>query len=251
MTMLCSNTKPMCLHYFQRESSLKKQKVKNWKCFAIDPRSQKIIHHNNLLSVSFVSFSDLPLYESPGKASFDEYLEDKPRLVKATFPGKNQQLNQEEWRIETPKIQLLFLKICPTIDMKIISKTNGGEAYPCHVPHYIPKLLHFQMTNWEINGIHKEYRPSSANVCSHGVIYRQKIGTRSRLKFQLVIDLSFLVPDALHFVPNDVLRGIIETVMKAMVEDLKHKTVHKLVEDYSKFRMEKEKENIGKVNTSK
>ncbi|XP_050946015.1 uncharacterized protein LOC103498744 [Cucumis melo] len=227
----------MCLHNFQRESSLKKQKIKKWECFAI-PRSQKFIHHDNLLSVSFISFSDLTLHESLGKASFDEYLEDKPRLIKATFPGKCQQLNQEEWRIETPKIQLLFLKIWPTVDMKIISKTNGGEAYPCDVPHYIPKVLHFEMTNWEINGINKDYRPSSANVCSHGVIYREKIGTRSCLKFRLVIDLSFLVPDALHFVPNDVLRGMIMTVIKAMVEDLKHTTIRKLVEDYSKFRKE-------------
>ncbi|CAK9308992.1 unnamed protein product [Citrullus colocynthis] len=205
------------------------------------PKTQKHHHHHyDFLSISLTFFSDFPLYDSPGKASFDEYLEDKPRLVKATFPGKSQQLNQEEWRIETPKIQLLFLKIWPTIDMKIICKTNG-EGYPSDVPHYITKVLELEMTKWRINGIHKDYMPSSANVCSKGAIYREKIGTRSHLKFQLLINLSFCVPEALNFVPNDALQGIVETVLKAMIEDLKLKTIHKLVEDYSEFRKENKK----------
>lgn len=73
-------------------------------------------------------------------------------------------------------------------------------------------LVFFGQTNWEINGIHKDYRPSSANICSRAPVYSEKIGTRSRLKFQLLMNLSFLVPDALSFVPNDVFRGIVETV---------------------------------------
>ncbi|XP_038891182.1 uncharacterized protein LOC120080556 [Benincasa hispida] len=247
--MLCLRTLALCNLQvengvlLQRESSrsslnLKKQKIKRWKCFAVS-KTQKVYHHHhhNLLSVSLTFFSDLPLYDSPGKASFDEYLEDKPRLVKATFPGKIQQLNQEEWRIEMPKIELLFLKIWPTVDIKITCKTNG-EAYPSDVPHYITKVLLLEMTNWEINGIHKDYRPSYANVCSRGAIYSEKIGTRSHLKFKLLINLSFLVPYVLNFVSNDVLQSIVKTALKAMIEDLKHKSIHKLVEDYNEFRKE-------------
>ncbi|KAG6398347.1 hypothetical protein SASPL_139805 [Salvia splendens] len=39
--------------------------------------------------------TDIPLYEIPG-ASFDEYLEDKPRVFKAIFPDKRRsdQINQ-------------------------------------------------------------------------------------------------------------------------------------------------------------
>ncbi|XP_022134159.1 uncharacterized protein LOC111006493 isoform X2 [Momordica charantia] len=159
-------------------------------------------------------------------------------MLKATFPGKSQQLNQEEWRIETPKMELLSLKIWPVIDMKIISKTSGQD-YPPHVPHHITKLLHLEMTNWEINGIHRNYRPSSANVTSKGAIYSEKRGTTSRLKFQFFMNFTFVVPQALSFIPKDIFRSIFETVLKVMMEDLTNKAIDKLVEDYSKFRKEK------------
>ncbi|XP_022961709.1 uncharacterized protein LOC111462397 [Cucurbita moschata] len=223
-----------------QKSHLKNQKMSRWKCFAVSKSQQKPRKDQNLLSVSLRSFSDIPLYEPQGKASFDQYLEDKPRLVKATFPGKSEQLNQEEWRIETPKIEFLFLKIWPTIDIKIISKTSG-EGYPSDVPHNITKVLDLQMTNWELNGIHRDYRPSSANVCSRGAIYSEKFGIRSRLKFQLQINLSFHIPDALTFVPKDVFQSIVEKGLKTMVEDVKLKAMDRLVEDYCAFRKEKKK----------
>lgn len=132
-------------------------------------------------------------------------------------------------------------------------------------------ICFFGQTNWELNGIHRDYRPSSANVCSRGAIYSEKFGIRSRLKFQLQINLSFHIPDALTFVPKDVFQSIVEKVktpwklffktqnswyiymhmyllkgcdeqgLKAMVEDLKLKAMDRLVEDYCAFRKEKKK----------
>ena len=95
-------------------------------------------------------------------------------------------IDQEEWRIETPKIQLLFLKICPTIDMKIISKTNGGEAYPCHVPHYIPKLLHFQMVILTITFTMEPYYLFLYYLCFDLVVFLSRQIGRSMVSIKSI-----------------------------------------------------------------
>ncbi|XP_057521819.1 uncharacterized protein LOC130801896 isoform X2 [Amaranthus tricolor] len=45
--------------------------------------------------------TDIPFYETPG-ASFDQYLEDKPRVFTAIFPDKrrSQQLNEIRWELQ-------------------------------------------------------------------------------------------------------------------------------------------------------
>lgn len=54
---------------------------------------------------------------------------------------------QEEWRINMPPIQCLFLNVQPTADVKLIFKSNG-EDYPPNIPHHISKILelHFVST---------------------------------------------------------------------------------------------------------
>lgn len=85
--------------------------------------------------------TDIPLYETPG-ASFDQYLEDKPRVFRAIFPDKRrfQQLNQEEWRVHMLPIQFFFLTVSPVVDMRLRCKTNGKD-YPSGIPPTISKVL--------------------------------------------------------------------------------------------------------------
>nr|XP_009772868.1 PREDICTED: uncharacterized protein LOC104223191 [Nicotiana sylvestris] len=68
-----------------------KQKSKKWKLQPLTGKSQMI----NASTYSSRISTDIPLYEIPG-ATFDRYLENKPRVFKAIFPDKrrSQQLNE-------------------------------------------------------------------------------------------------------------------------------------------------------------
>jgi len=47
---------------------------------------------------------------------------------------------QEEWRINMPTIQCLFLSVKPVADVRLTFKSKG-EDYPPHIPHHITKVL--------------------------------------------------------------------------------------------------------------
>lgn len=54
--------------------------------------------------------------------------------------------------------------------------------------------------------------PSHFSLNVKGVLYSRKLGTKSRLKGKLEMSISFVQPPVLDFVPEDVRRGVAETV---------------------------------------
>ncbi|XP_030547936.1 uncharacterized protein LOC115753461 isoform X2 [Rhodamnia argentea] len=126
--------------------------------------------------------TDVPLYESHG-ASFDQYLEDKPRVFQAIFPDKrrSQQLNEEEWRIQMLPIQFLLLTVWPVVDMRFRCKSRGRD-YPPQIPQDISKVLELDITRWELQGLDSILKPSHFVLGVKGALYPDRRGTRSRLK---------------------------------------------------------------------
>ncbi|XP_062030104.1 uncharacterized protein LOC133745954 isoform X2 [Rosa rugosa] len=138
--------------------------------------------HKKPFTVNLSSTIDAPLYESP-EVSFDQYLEDEQRVIKALFPDmEDQQISKEEWRIQIPTMQVLFLSIYFGIYIKLRLKSMGKD-YPPHVPHHIPKITELETTRWELGGIPEEYQPRDLSFSFNGTIYPdRKQGTKSILR---------------------------------------------------------------------
>ncbi|KAI4389261.1 hypothetical protein MLD38_001502 [Melastoma candidum] len=183
--------------------------------------------------------TDIPLYESPG-ASFDQYLEDKPRVFDAIFPDKrrSQRLSEDEWRIQMLPIQFLFLTVWPVIDMRLRCESTGRH-YPPGIPHDVSKVLELGITRWELQGLDKVLEPSHFSLAVKGALYPDRRGPRSRLKGQLEMTISFVLPSVLALVPENVLQSVAESVLTRLVENMKFKVNGSLLADYSKFKNER------------
>ncbi|XP_022843664.1 uncharacterized protein LOC111367165 isoform X1 [Olea europaea var. sylvestris] len=220
---------------------LTKQSPK-WQCKILRPRSMlvKTQMTNSSTYISRIS-TDIPLYEKPG-ASFDQYLEDKPRVFKAIFPDKrrSQQLNEEEWRVHMLPIEFLFLTVHPVIDMRLRCKSNG-TGYPPGVPCHISKVLELDIIRWELQGLDDMLKPSQFSLGVKGALYPDRSGPRSRLKGQLQMSISFVLPPLLALVPENVRRDVSESILRRLVENMKNKVNGSLISDYSEFKRERPK----------
>ncbi|GAB2287757.1 hypothetical protein Dimus_022118 [Dionaea muscipula] len=185
--------------------------------------------------------TDIPLYEAPG-ASFDQYLENKPRVFSAIFPDKrrSQQLNEDEWRIHMLPIEILFLTARPVVDMRLRCKSNGKE-YPPGVPSRVSKVLELDITRWELQGLQDVGQPSHFSLGVKGALYPDRYGGRNRLKGLLEMKISVVVPPLLALIPDDALRSVSESVLKRLIENMKDKVDGSLLADYSRFRKERQK----------
>ncbi|KAF5958569.1 hypothetical protein HYC85_005794 [Camellia sinensis] len=183
--------------------------------------------------------TDIPLSESPA-ASFDQYLDDKPRVFNAIFPDKrrSQQLNEEEWRIQMLPIHFLLLTVWPVIDMRLRCKSKGID-YPPGVPRDITKVVEVEIIRWELQGLDDILKPSEFTLGVKGALYSDRRESLSRLKIQLKMSISFVLPAVLALVPEDVHRGIVESVLDRLVENAKHRVNGSLLADYSEFKREK------------
>lgn len=209
-------------------------------------------------------YTDIPLYESPG-ASFDRYLEDKPRVFRAIFPDtqRSQRLNEaslstfslffpcsfnspfgtlillgrEEWRIHMLPVQFLFLTVLPVVDMRLRYKSDGRD-YPDGVPPDITKVLELDIIRWELQGLDDIVKPSHFSLGVKGTMYPDRQGKPS-LKGQLQMSMSFDVPPVLALVPEKIRRRVTESLLKRLVESMKHKVNGSLLADYSEFKREK------------
>ena len=72
-------------------------------------------------------------------------------------------------------------------------------------------FLYFQ-TRWELPGLDGVLRPSHFSLGVRGALYSERQGIQSRLKGQLEMSVSCILPRELALVPDDVLRGVSETV---------------------------------------
>ncbi|RDX74054.1 hypothetical protein CR513_46232 [Mucuna pruriens] len=192
-------------------------------------------------SFSFRSNANVPLHELPG-ASFDQYMDDKHRVLRAVFSddkGTNKQLNEEEWRIKMPPIQCLFLHVKPTADVRLIFKSNG-EDYPHDIPHHITKVLELHFIRWELEGLNTFYMdPYHISLDVKGSIYPERKGKHSWLKNQIEMKISFCVSPAIAFIPENVLQDALELVFKTVWDEMKQEFHGRLLEDYNRFKRNK------------
>ena len=63
-------------------------------------------------------------------------------------------------------------------------------------------------TRWELLGLDNVLKSSDLSVSVKGALYPDRRGAQSRIKNQFELNLSFLLPPTLAFVPEDVSRGI-------------------------------------------
>ncbi|EPS65082.1 hypothetical protein M569_09700 [Genlisea aurea] len=205
-------------------------------------------NHNDLSSSSYSSkiSTDIPLYETPG-ASFDLYLEDKPRVFEAIFPDKrrSQQLNEEEWRVHMLPIQFIFLAASPVVDMRLRCKTDAAE-YPVGIPREASKVLELHIVRWELKGLDGVLEPSHFSLDVRGSLYPDRRingrGGSSRLRGQLSMGVTFAVPPVLALVPENVRREVSQTVLRTLMQNMRDKVNRNLVEDYARFKKEKARE---------
>ncbi|KAM7266971.1 hypothetical protein ACFE04_009137 [Oxalis oulophora] len=192
-----------------------------------------------LASYSSTISTDIPLYELPG-ATFDEYLEDKPRVFQAIFPDKRRstRLNEEDWRIHMLPIDFLFLTVRPVVDMKLKCKSSGHD-YPPGVPLDISKVLDLKIIKWELQGLDTVLQPSQFILGVNGALYPDRRGRASRLKGKMTMSISFDLPPMLSLVPEDVRKSVADSVLTNLTKNMKHKVNSSLLSDYSRFKSEK------------
>ncbi|XP_039145110.1 uncharacterized protein LOC120282370 [Dioscorea cayenensis subsp. rotundata] len=187
--------------------------------------------------------TDIPLYEPPGQASFDDYIQDRPRVFNAMFPDKrrSKRLNDEEWQIQMLPIQFLFATVMPVVVMRLKCRSLG-KNYPSGVPLHATRVLDLQATRWELRGLENMYVPSHFSLSVQGALYAEKKrsngGGNSRLKGHLKMSISVVLPAILAIVPENILRVAAETVLKRLVEKMKQEVDGALLSDFQSFRKE-------------
>lgn len=193
---------------------------------------------NNATTYTCSISTDIPLYEIP-EASFDGYLENKPRVFRAIFPDKrrSQQLNQEVWKIHMLPIDFLLITVWPVIDMRLRCKSKGVE-YPPGVPPNVSKVIELDIIRWELQGLDDVLKPSDFSLGVKGSLYPDRNGPRSRLKGQLQMSISFVLPPVLALVPETVRRDVAESVLRRLLQNMKSKVNGSLLSDYGEFKRE-------------
>uniref|UniRef100_A0ACD5YS47 Uncharacterized protein n=1 Tax=Avena sativa TaxID=4498 RepID=A0ACD5YS47_AVESA len=171
--------------------------------------------------------TDMPLYEPPG-VSFDEYLQDRPRVFRAMFPdeSRSQRLSDEEWRIQMLPLEFLLITVRPVVVMQLRNRGGGG--------------LDLRITEWELRGLESGYTPASFDLGVRGSLYADRGRRRgARLRGHLEISITVALPPPLRIVPEGVLRGVAESVLSTLAERMKRDVDVGLVADFRRFRMEK------------
>ncbi|KAJ1687118.1 hypothetical protein LUZ63_018508 [Rhynchospora breviuscula] len=193
----------------------------------------------NTVTYSSIISSNIPLYESP-EVSFDEYLQDRPRVFKAVFPAhhRSNRLNEEEWKIQMVPIQFLFVSAHVVVVMRMRCKTHGKE-YPSNVPVHATTVLELQATKWELRGLQSSSIPSDFTLCVKGTVYPERKEKQSLLKGHLEIGISLVRPPLLSLVPDNVLQGMAETILRSLAEEMKHSMNVSLPKDFNNFRRER------------
>uniref|UniRef100_M8BU02 DUF1997 domain-containing protein n=1 Tax=Aegilops tauschii TaxID=37682 RepID=M8BU02_AEGTA len=180
----------------------------------------------------------MPLYEPLG-VSFDEYLQDRPRVFRAMFPdeSRSQQLSDEEWRIQMLPLEFLLITVRPVVVMQLRNRNAGG--------------LDLRITEWELRGLDSGYTPASFDLGVRGSLYADRGQRRgSRLRGHLEISITVALPPPLRIVPEAILRGVAESrnvelkawsvqVLSTLAERMKRDVDVGLVADFRRFRLEK------------
>jgi len=142
-------------------------------------------------------------------------------------------------------INFLFLTVWPVVEMRLRCK-SGGRDYPPGVPEEITKVLeldvvsfkdiqavineNFRITfflyllmsplygstllqiRWKLQGLDNIFQPSQFSLGVKGALYPDRLGVRTRLKGQLEMNISFVLPPVLAMVPENVRQPVAESV---------------------------------------
>lgn len=65
---------------------------------------------------------------------------------------------------------------------------------------------------WELQGLDDALKPSQFSLGVKGSLYPDRNGPRSKLRGQLQMSISFVLPPMLALVPEDVRRDVADTV---------------------------------------
>ncbi|XP_020207190.1 uncharacterized protein LOC109792209 [Cajanus cajan] len=195
---------------------------------------------NRSSSFNYKSSGSVPLHELPW-ASFNEYIEDKERVLRSIFPENStchQQINEEEWRVKMSGIQALFLTFQPVIHIKAKCISEADE-YPPEIPGHITKLLAFHITRCEFPDLNVDYMPLDFNINVKGALYLERKGRRNWMKNNIDISLNLTFPPLLAWVPEYVLENILQSILKTYVEDVNNGFTVRLLADYNSFKRNK------------
>ncbi|XP_029119430.1 uncharacterized protein [Elaeis guineensis] len=102
----------------------------------------------------------------------------------------------------------------------------------------VPPILESQATRWELQGLQGIEMPSRFTLSWHGTLHAERGGGGSHVKGQLEMSISLALPPVLDLVPKDILRAMIESVLKRFLQNMKHKADASLVSDFEKYRRE-------------
>lgn len=138
-------------------------------------------------------------------------------------------------------INFLFLTVWPVVDMRLSCKSNGQD-YPADVPLDITKVVELNMvitkkkqtnslslsfflhlplfnfcissfqTRWQLKGLDRVMEPSDFSLGVKGALYPDRRGKHTRLRGQLEMNISFVLPPVLELVPEDVRRNVANAV---------------------------------------
>ncbi|XP_004136694.1 uncharacterized protein LOC101213732 isoform X1 [Cucumis sativus] len=215
----------------------------NFICFALKKNNSNCntIQNPPIFSLKFSSFS--PLSESP-QASFDDYIEDEARLLRATFSGKSEKINQDDWRVEMPSFQVLFLKVSPVADVRLSCKSSTKDS-PIHIPQNVSKFIDLQLMGWELKGLSKDFKASKIKINVKGAMYAERTKSKSVLTNNLLLNLYNLAPQKpIDFFAQDFLQPLVEKGLKGMMEEIMKEFTENLLLDYNKYKKETQKNEV-------
>ncbi|PHT55219.1 hypothetical protein CQW23_03705 [Capsicum baccatum] len=134
-------------------------------------------------------------------------------------------------------IEFLLITVWPVIDMRLRCKSKGID-YPPGIPPDVSKVLELDIIRWELQGLDDVMKPSQFSLGVKGSLYPDRNGPRSRLKGQLQMSISFVLPPVLALVPEAVRRDVTESVLRRLLQNMKSKVNGSLLSDYAEFKRE-------------
>lgn len=73
-------------------------------------------------------------------------------------------------------------------------------------------MIFYMQVRWELQGLDDMLKPSQFSLDVNGALYSDRRGPRTRLKGQLQMSISFVLPPVLGLVPQNIRRDVAESV---------------------------------------
>ncbi|CAF1858720.1 unnamed protein product [Brassica oleracea var. botrytis] len=106
-----------------------------------------------------------------------------------------------------------------------------------------PKSYRLNEMKWELQGLGQVMEQSDFTLGVQGALYPDRGGRHTRLKGRLEMNISFVLPPVLAFVPEDVKRSVANAILTGLVDSMKHKVIESMLADYNRFKNERKTHN--------